>query len=123
MMKYWDVDLEKIWTEDELLLQYKHQKADGEIPHITDFADFIRHCMVENNGSLEKIADDWAINMVRKAVASDIACDEMPYNKCLEVLQKKNAFGNWTAYELDHRPIDPDVYAEMVAMELGVFGY
>lgn len=120
MKKYWDIDLERIWTEDELLNRYEEAKSDGYIPHITDFADFLRHCMVENNGSLELIADDWAIERVRKAVASDIACDEMPYDECLKVLQTMEAFGNWTAYELERRPINSDVYAEMVARELGV---
>lgn len=58
MKKYWDIDLERIWTEDELHAQYDKAKSDGSIPHITNFADFLRHCMVENNGSLKEVTDD-----------------------------------------------------------------
>lgn len=123
MKKFWDVDHEKVWTEDELRNDYQSLKATGDIdPEIYDtFEYYLNSCLVENNGSLMPVAEDWMINRLRRDVASDIACDEMPYEKCLEIIQKYNMFGNWSTYEINHRPVDIDSISETIEQELGLW--
>lgn len=120
MKKYWNTETDQLITEEELRQEYISAKATGDIdPEIYDtFEYYLNGCLVENNGSLMPVADDWAIHRLQRDVASDIACDEMPYEKCLEVLQKWHMFESWSAYEISNRPVDVDAISEMVAEEL-----
>ena len=121
MKKYWDVDHERLLTEDEIREDYVSLKATGDIdPEIYDSFEYYLNSCLDKNGSLVPVADDWMIHRLQRDVASDIACDEMPYGKCVEILQKYNMFGNWTAYEINNRPVDLDEISEMVAQELGL---
>lgn len=123
MKKYWNVDTEKLLTEDEIRQDYISLKATGDInPDIYDtFEYYLNSCLLDNNGSLIPVADDWMINRLQRDVASDIACDEMEYGKCLEVIQKYNMFSNWTTYEINNRPVDIDSIRETIEQELGLW--
>ena len=68
----------------------------------------------------ERVAEPWMIHRLQRSVANDIACEDMPYGKCIEVIQKYNMFGNWSTYEINHRPVDIDEVSEMVEQELGL---
>ena len=79
LKKYWNVDTEKLLTEDEIRQDYISLKATGDIdPDIYDtFEYYLNSCLLDNNGSLIPVADDWMINRLQRDVASDIACDEI----------------------------------------------
>ena len=121
MKKFWDIDHEKVLTEDELRQDYESLKRTGDIdPEIySTFEYYLESCMIHNNGSLQPVADDWKINRVRKAVAWDIvAATELKYEDVINILVNKNIFDEWSEYELDHRPVDVDSLTEMVETEL-----
>lgn len=119
MKKYWDIDHERLWTEDELRADYDQRKRNGELEDFYDtFEYYLSCCLIINNGSLEEVAPDWMINHQRRIVAKEIATVDMPYNEVLEVLQRHNWFGNWSFWEINNRPVDVDELTEMVAQEL-----
>lgn len=109
----------KIITEEELEKEFNELKRNGDT-EVKTFVEYVNNC-TSKNGTLERVADDVWINRLQRNVANDIACEEMPYAKCLEVLQKYNWFGNWTAWEINHRPVDIDEVREMVEQELGLW--
>lgn len=121
MKKYWDVDQDRIWTEDELRDFYEKLKRSGDLPDFYDDFNYYLEACLDKNGSLTEIADDWIINRLRRTVASEIACKEMPYDKCLEVICRYNMFGTWSAYEVDHRPVNIDEATEIVGEYLGLY--
>ena len=122
MNKYKNIENDEIYTEDELREEYETRKRSGDLEDYYDtFGYWLNCCMTYNNGSLEKIASDYEINRLRRDVANDIACKEMPYGEVLGVLQRLNFFGNWTEYEIYHRPVDIDEAREIVEQELGLF--
>lgn len=118
MKRYLCIDNDMIYTEDEIRRDYE-QLVKAGMEHGT-FEYYLECCLTRNNGSLEEIADDYEIERLRRDVASDIACDEMPYAEVLEVLQKLGWFDGWTPWEIAHRPIDVDEIAEIVAEQLGL---
>ena len=120
MRKYLDIETDKIITEDQLRDEFETLRKANETD-AENFGQYLNNCL-DKNGTLEKIADEVWIKRLQRDVARDIACAEMPYEKCLDVLQKKNVFGNWTAYEINHRPVDVDAIIEMVEQELGLWG-
>ena len=122
MNRYHNIENDEVLTEDELREEYKTRKRNGDLEDCYDTFEYWLHCcMTYNNGSLEKIAPDYEINRLRRDVAMEIACEEMPYGEVLDVLQRLNFFGNWTEYELNHRPVDVDELREIVEQELGLF--
>lgn len=119
MKKYWDVDHERLWTEDELRADYDQRKRNGELEDFYNtFEYYLNCCLTINNGSLEEVAPDWMINQQQRIVAKEIATVDMPYGDVLEVIQKYNWFGNWSTWEINNRPVDIDEITEMVAEEL-----
>ena len=90
MKKYIDLDHDKIWTEEELRKEHKRLLAEDfseqEKEIYSDFGYWLQ-CCTDKNGSLEEIADDLLIHRLQRNVASDIACDEMPYDDCLRIIQ------------------------------------
>ena len=122
MNRYRNIENDEVLTEDELRKEYETRKRSGDLEDCYDtFGYWLHCCMTYNNGSLEKIAPDYEINRLRRDVAMEIACEEMPYGEVLDVLQRLNFFGNWTEYELNHRPVDVDELREIVEQELGLF--
>ena len=120
MKKYWDVDHERLWTEDELRADYDQRKRNGELEDFYNtFEYYLNCCLTINNGSLEEVAPDWMINQQQRIVAKEIATVDMPYGDVLEVIQKYNWFGNWSTWEINNRPVDIDELTEMVEQELG----
>ncbi len=121
-IKYYDVDTEKIWTESELRRDYEERKREREIDsEIYDtFEYYLNSCLLENNGSLERIADDWKIHGLQKSVANDIACKEIPYEKALAIIQKWKIFETWSNYEINNRPVNVDALRESIEQELGL---
>ncbi len=117
-MRYRDIWSEKVFTEDELRKEFEILKANGETD-AENFGQYLTNCLGKN-GSLEKVADDWRIHKMQESVATDIACKEMPYDKCLEIIQRFQMFESWTDYEINNRPVDVDDISEMVAQELGL---
>lgn len=65
-------------------------------------------------------AEPWMIARLQRAVANDIACEEMPYDKVLGILQKWRIFEEWTVWEMDHRPVDVTELSECIEQELGL---
>ncbi len=118
MKRYYDVDAERIWTEDEIRRDYEQLVKAGEEDPEGTFEHYLESCLTRNNGSLEEIGDDYEIERLRRDVASDIACDEMPYGEVLEVLQKLGYFGTWSPWEIVHRPVNLDEVTEIVAEQL-----
>ena len=107
MIRYHDVDRDVVITEDELREEYEAKVINGEADEYDSFPVYREACMVYNNGSLEKIAEDWAINRLRRAVAWDIiAATEIDAQKVIDWMEDNDVFGNWTAWEIDHRPVD-----------------
>ena len=118
MKKYYDIDHDILYTESELKRIYDN---DNELHKEYDsFVQWLNACLTINNGSLEPVADDVWIRRLQRNVASDIACVDMPYDKCLEVIQKANLFSTWSINEINNRPVDVDAISEMVAQELGL---
>lgn len=121
-MRYLNIETDEIFTEDELRADYEQKKRNGELEEFYDtFEYYLRHCLTENNGSLQPIADDWMIHRLQRKVAEDIACEDMPYGKCIDVIQKYNMFGTWSTWEINNRPVDVDEIREMVEQELGLW--
>lgn len=118
MKRYLCIDNDMIYGEDEIRRDYE-QLVKAGMEHGT-FEYYLECCLTRNNGSLEPIADDYELERLRRDVASDIACDEMPYEKVLEVLQKLDVFGNWSRWELTNRPVNIDEVTEIVAEQLGL---
>lgn len=120
-MKYYNVDTGEILTEEEIREEFDALKRNGELEDFyeNDFEYYLKNCLVENNGSLQKIAPDWMINQQQRIVAKEIATVDMPYNEVLEVLQRYNWFGTWSFWEINNRPVDIDEITEMVEQELG----
>ena len=117
MKKYRDENGTVI-TEAELLDEFRKLTKSGETD-AESFETYVRNCL-DKNGTLEEVAPSWMINRLQRNVANDLACYEMPYGKCLEILQNYNVFGNWTAYEINNRPVDLDGISEMI-QELGLW--
>lgn len=120
MNRYRNIENDEVLTEDELREEYETRKRNGDLEDYYDtFGYWLNCCMTYNNGSLEKIAPNYEINRLQRGVAMEIACgDEIPYGEVLEILQQYNCFGNWTEYELNHRPVDVEELREMVYEEL-----
>jgi hypothetical protein len=122
MKKYYDVDHDKIWTEEELRKDYGQRKRNGELEDFYDtFEYYLESCMTRNNGSLEPIAPDYEIENRRRWTATKIATNsDMKYEDILNVLRKYNVHGTWSMYEIINRPVDYDELQEMVEEELGI---
>lgn len=120
MKKYRDSD-NHIWTENDLRKHYEEISMETNDELFPDSFERFLERATGKNGELELVADDWMIRHLQESVANDIACEEMPYGKCLEVLQKYNWFGTWTAWEINYRPVDIDEVREMVEQELGLW--
>lgn len=74
----------------------------------------------DEHGTLEELASEWDIENKRRWTAMKIASQsEIDYVDVLNVLQKYNVHGNWTAWEINNRPVDYDELQEMVEQELG----
>lgn len=70
--------------------------------------------------NMEELASEWDIENKRRWTAMKIASQsEIDYVDVLNVLQKYNVHGNWTAWEINNRPVDYDELQEMVEQELG----
>lgn len=120
MKKYWDVDHEKLWTEDELRKEYDNLKANGELEEYYETFEYYLNACLDKNGSLVLVAPDSEIEKLRKNTAMEIAAQsDMKYEDILNVLQKYNVHGTWTMWEINHRPRDIDELQEMVEQELG----
>ena len=91
MDKYYNVDTGEIWTEEEIREEFDALNRNGELEDFykDDFEYYLKNCLVENNGSLQKIAPDWMINQRQRQVAKDIATTDMPYGDVLEVQHTK----------------------------------
>lgn len=62
MRKYYDIDRDIIYTEDELRVDYETQKKNGDIaPEYDTFGRYLSACMTENNGTLERIAQELGV--------------------------------------------------------------
>ena len=122
MKKYYDIDHDKVYTEDELKTDYETRRSNGELEDFYDtFECYLEACMTRNNGSLEEIAPDYEIENKRRWTAVKIAAQsDMKYENILNVLQKWNVHGTWTMWELSNRPTDYDELQEMVEQELGL---
>ena len=121
MRKFYDVDHDKVYTEEELRADYEERRRNGELEDFYDtFGYYLEACMTRNNGSLEEIAPDSVIENKRRWTATKIASQsEMKYEDILNVLQKWNVHGNWTMWEINNRPTDYDELQEAVEQELG----
>lgn len=107
MTRYHDVDRDMVVTEDELRREYEEKVANGEADEYDSFPIYREACMVYNNGSLEKIAEDWKINRLRREIAWEIVAEtEIEPKKVLDWMESNEVFGNWTAWEISHRPVD-----------------
>lgn len=122
MKKYYDIDHDKVYTEDELRTDYETRKRNGELEEIYDtFEYYLEACMTRNNGSLEEIAPDTEIENKRRWTATKISSQsDMKYEDVLKVLRKWNVHGTWTKWEINNRPTDYDELQEMVEQELGL---
>ena len=120
MKKFRDNETNEVVTIDDLVKEFADLKANNQTES-TSFEEYVINCMDYNNGTLEEIAQDWAINRMQRSVSNEIACAEIPYEKALEVIQKYNMFGNWTTYEINNRPVDVDEIRELVEQELGLW--
>ena len=67
-----------------------------------------------------KQAEKWMISRLQRSVANEIACDEIPYEKALDILRKWKVFEDWTVYELNNRPVDVDELRECIEQQLGL---
>ena len=108
-----------ILTTEELKNHYsaiKKETTDELFP--STFERFLERAL-SKNGDLEEVADDYSIENRRRWTATKIASQsEFSYGDILNVLQKYNIHGNWTAWEINNRPVDYDELTEMVEMEL-----
>lgn len=67
-----------------------------------------------------KQAEKWMISRLQRSIANEITCDEIPYEKALDILRKWKVFEDWTVYELNNRPVDVDELRECIERELGL---
>ena len=121
MKRYYDIDHDKYYTEDELRQDYETRKRNGEIdPVIYDkFEYYLNACLVENNGNLQKIASEWDIENKRRWTALKIARQSSySYEQILPVLQEMDVHGNWTEEEILIRPVNIDELQEIVEERL-----
>lgn len=120
MRKFYDIDHDKIYTEDELRTDYETRKRNGELEDFYDtFEYYLECCMTRNNGVLEEIAPDYEIENKRRWTATKIAAQsDMKYENILNVLRKWNVHGTWTMWEINNRPTDYDELQEAVEQEL-----
>ena len=120
MRKFYDVDHDKIYTEDELRADYEDRKRNGEIEDFYDtFECYLEACMTRNNGSLEEIAPDYEIENKRRWTAMKLSVmTGYFYDDILNVLHRLNIHGNWSAWEIANRPVDLDELAELIMEEL-----
>ena len=87
---------------------------ENEIPEGIVFERGVAY--VEGIGYIEEIAPDWMINQLRRSVAHDLELwEDIPYEKAIAFLQRYGYFDNWTAYDINHRPIDIDAISESFA--------
>lgn len=56
--------------------------------------------------------------MLRRCVARDIATTEKECGEVLDVLERLDVFGNWDAWELEHRPVNVEELEEIVWAEI-----
>lgn len=121
MRKFYDIDHEKKYTEEELLFDYELRKRSGDIdPEIYDtFGYYLNSCLTANNGSLEEIAPDYMIENRRRWTATKIATQsDVKYEDILQILQKWDVHGTWTDWEIANRPVDYDELQELVEEEI-----
>lgn len=58
MRRYYDVDHDKYYTEDELRKDYAERMRNGELEKFyCTFEYYLESCMTRNNGSLEEISE------------------------------------------------------------------
>lgn len=63
----------------------------------------------------EEIAPEHEIDNLRKWTALKIQAKTlMKYNDILDILRRNNVHGNWTMYEIIHRPADIDELVELI---------
>lgn len=68
-------------------------------------------------GYLEYLA--WRRRDLRNTVAEDLArILGYNYSAVLRILEQWDAFGNWTLWETNHRPVNLEEIAELVQEEL-----
>ena len=118
MRKFYDVEHDEIFTEEQLSAFYAKGEGDREL--YPTFEIWLRE-ITGQNGTLEEIAPEYEIDNKRKWTATKIAAQtDLNYEEILEVLRKWNVHGNWTKWEINHRPVDIDELAECVEQELGL---
>lgn len=122
MRKFYDIDHDKVWTEDELRKEHKRLIAEDftedEKEIYSDF-DYWLQCCTDKNGSLDEIAPEYEIDNKRKWTALTIAAQtDLDYEDVLKVLRKWNVHGTQTMWEIINRPVDIEELAECVEKEL-----
>lgn len=116
MRKFYDLEHEEIFTEDQLSAFYAQREGDHEL--YPTFESWLKE-ITGKNGTLEEIASDYEIDNKRKWTATKIAAQtDLDYEEILEVLRKWNVHGTETMYEIVNRPVDVDELAECVEQEL-----
>ena len=122
MRKFYDLEHDRVWTEDELQKEYKRLLAEDftdEEKEIYSEFNYWLQCCTGKNGSLDEIAPEYEIDNKRKWTATKIATQtDLDYEEILEVLRKWNVHGTETMYEIVNRPVDVDELAECVEQEL-----
>ena len=122
MRKFYDLEHDRVWTEDELQKEHKRLLAEDftdEEKEIYSEFNYWLQCCTGKNGSLDEIAPEYEIDNKRKWTATKIATQtDLDYEEILEVLRKWNVHGNWTKWEINHRLVDIEELAELVAEEL-----
>ena len=120
MKKYYDVDHEKLWTEDELRAEYNTLKANGELEDYYETFEYYLNACTDKNGSLVLVAPDSEIKKLREKTAREIATQsEASYDDILNVLNELGVHSNWTSYEVAFRPVNVDELQEIVETQLG----
>lgn len=71
MKKYYDVDHDKLWTEDELRKEYNTLKENGELEDYYETFEYYLNACLDKNGSLVIINPKWekGINFVKELTA------------------------------------------------------
>lgn len=69
MRKFYDIDHDKIWLEEELRNEHKRllteDFSEQEKEIYSDFGYWLNAC-TDKNGSLEEITEDWLIHRLQK---------------------------------------------------------
>ena len=110
MKKYHDIETNEILTTTDLEAEFIRLKAEHET-EAENFADYLSNCL---EGTLEEIAPDYMIDNLRRNVAKTIATRETSYEEILEKLNNYGFFGNWTIWEINHRPVDVDEIEDII---------